>query len=250
MKISICDDDRQICEQLTAAIRRKFPSVKIETYLSGRELLFGSVKVSPDILLLDIRMPDEDGMAIARNLRDGGWDGVLIFVTGEEGRVFDAFDVRAFQFLVKPVSDERLFEVLCGAISEVERKRAFRSGGVRTGANGVRFIDVQTGGTHIRISLADILYAEVYDRKTIIHTLRDEIEYYGQLSDLANALGSAFFRVHRSYLIHFRYLERYNRETIRLTNGAEIPLSRRKYNDFVKAYLEYGKWMTSRAIGK
>ena len=78
----------------------------------------------PDILLLDIWMPEMSGMDVAKTLRDRDWRKILIFVTGEESQVFSSFDLHPFHFLVKPFADEKLSEVL----DEQARQRIEGSG--------------------------------------------------------------------------------------------------------------------------
>ena len=226
MLIAICDDDKELCCLLAEKVRELFPEADVAAYLSGEELI--SARPWPDILLLDIKMPGMDGMAAARALRDRGWNKVLLFVTGEEGQVFDAFDVHAFHFLVKPIREEKLKAVLTEAAAQV---RAVES-------PDRRWIRVQTGSTHIRIDLSEVLYAEVFSRKTIVHTLREDIGYYGQLSDLEKKVGEDFFRVHRSFLVHLKFVDRYDGTSVTV-RGSSLPLARRNYQGFVRSYMDY-----------
>ena len=173
-------------------------------------------------------------MDVAKILRDRDWRKILIFITGEEDQVFNSFDLQAFHFLVKPVADEKLKEVLDNARKELERY------GDISGKQD-KYIEIQSGSSHIRINLSQLLYAEVYDRKTILHMKKENIEYYGQLSALEELVGKNFYRIHRSYLVNMKYVERYDRTSVTLTGGDNIPISRREYEGFLKAYLEYSR---------
>ena len=104
MRIVICDDERRICAILAEKVGKFCSDADIITYTSGKNLL--EADELPDILLLDIKMPGIDGMEVARILRDKDWRKILIFITGEEGQVFNSFDLHAFHFLVKPVVDD------------------------------------------------------------------------------------------------------------------------------------------------
>ena len=120
MRIAICDDEVSVVEILEEKIKMLLPDAVIEKYLSGEELILSSCK--PDILFLDIQMPGKDGMETARILREDNKDMILIFVTAVEEYVFQAFDVGAFHYLVKPFSDEKLKEVLTKAVHIVKNR--------------------------------------------------------------------------------------------------------------------------------
>lgn len=124
----------------------------------------------PDILFLDIQMPGMDGMETARILRQKNERMVLIFVTAVEEYVFQAFDVAAFHYLVKPFSDEKFEEVVKRAVRSIENILKINRMKIHDGA--VRRKPYES-------VLKDIMYAEVYNRKVIIHTRDTNIEYYG-----------------------------------------------------------------------
>lgn len=230
MRIAICDDEKRICDLLFEKVKGFFPDAEVSQYTSGADLLRD--ETLPDILLLDIGMPEPDGMKVAEMLRDRGWRKILIFVTGEENQVFHSFDLHAFHFLVKPVSDEKLKSVLESAMEEL---------GVweKAAASQERYISIQSGTVHIQVRLSQLIFAEVYDRKTVIHMLNDSIEYYGQLSVLEKVVGKGFYRTHRSYLVNLGYVDRYDRTSLTLQSGDVIPIARREYEGFLKAYMEY-----------
>ncbi len=119
MQIAICDDDKSIGLILEEKIKKLLPDAVIEKYLSGDELIASGCE--PDILFLDIQMPGMDGMETARILRQKNERMVLIFVTAVEEYVFQAFDVAAFHYLVKPFSDEKFEEVVKRAVRSIER---------------------------------------------------------------------------------------------------------------------------------
>ena len=110
----------------------------------------------------NIQMPGMDGMETARILRQKNERMVLIFVTAVEEYVFQAFDVAAFHYLVKPFSDEKFEEVVKCAVRSIEKYSENQS--------DEKYMMVQSGGSHMKVFLKDIVYAEVYNRKVIIHT--------------------------------------------------------------------------------
>ena len=200
MRIAICDDEVSMVQILEEKIKKLLPDAVIDKYLSGDELIASGSK--PDILFLDIQMPGMDGMETAKVLRQDNENMILIFVTAAEEYVFQAFDVGAFHYLVKPFSDEKFKEVVTKAVHNIKRSSRLEK--------DEKYIMVQTAGSHIKIFLRDIVYAEVYNRKVIIHTRSTDIEYYGKLQELSDMAGTDFFRTHRAYLVHFKYVEKYD----------------------------------------
>lgn len=229
MKIAICDDNREIREQIAAALRGACPEDEIKLYENGVALL--GAKDVFDVLFLDIQMPGRDGMQAARALRERGADTAIIFITALPEYVFQAFDVGTFHYLVKPFSGEKLLEVYQKA---KEQRRAFQSKPEQRG------ILIQRGGVHTKVLFRDILYAEVFNRKVLLHTVNGEIEYYGKLSDLSAQAGQDFFRTHRAYLVHFKYVERYDASSVVLTGGQAL-MAKQNYSAFVREYLKYVK---------
>lgn len=232
MQIAVCDDEKEIRELLAEKIRTIFQEADVSIYPSGKALLMAERQ--PDILLLDIQMPCKDGMETARELRKKWKDTVLIFVTAIEDYVFQAFDVGAFHYLVKPVDDRKLTEVLKNARKQLEDNRQ------KVINKEVPNLIITTGGRHFIVKLEDIVYAEVYDRKIILHTLETDIEYYGKMKELEKKVGEEFYRSHRAYLVNFHYIRKYDATTIYLEKGKAL-MAKQNYQDFVKCYLRYNQ---------
>ena len=226
MKKAICDDEIEIGEQIKDLIRSQKTDCRIEFYSSGEELLASEVVF--DIIFLDIQMEGMDGLSTARQLRRKT-DALLIFITGIREAVFDAFDVSAFHYLLKPVDQEKFGEVFRRAVE------VYRAGRQEP-------LVIRTGGRSLTLERKDILYLESRGRKVEIHRKADPaeiIEIYANMDVLEEQLGEDFYRCHRGYLVNLAYIRDYDRESIGLRNGEIICLSRRKYDEFVKAYMHY-----------
>lgn len=234
MRIAICDDEKSVLEILAEKVNRYCPEAEVRCYFSGQELL--EAGDAPDILFLDIQMPGLDGMGTAKRFREKNKRTVLIFVTAVEDYVFQAFDVGAFHYLVKPFEEEKFASVLEGA---VERCRQSAEGSCAPKEREEeKHILILSSGNHVKIRLRDIVYAEVFNRKVVIHKMTEDIEYYGKLSELEKSAGEDFFRCHRSFLVNFRYVERYDGTMIMLERGT-VPIAKKNYPAFVKSYLRY-----------
>ncbi len=237
MNIVICDDEAAIREMLAEKILLRFPNANITESENGESLLLQEAE--PDILFLDIQMPGRNGMETARELRKKWKDTILIFITALEEYVFEAFDVGAFHYIVKPFTDEKFCDVIDKAVAELNRHEKSKS--------EEKYIMIDTQGSHIQIPIGEIVYAEVFNRKVMLHTTREQIEFYGKLSDLEKTLGEDFFRSHRAYLIHFKYVIKYTATTITMENG-EVLMAKANFSDFVKKYLKYNQRKGKQAL--
>lgn len=230
MKIGICDDEKNIRDLIGDKVRKQFPKAEVVFYVSGDELLLLDEPI--DILFLDIQMSGRNGMETAKELRKKDKNTIIIFVTALEEYVFQAFDVDAFHYIVKPIDDEKFTDVLGRAVDELITKEMYTQGPEE------KYLMINNGGVHIKVRIDDIVYAEVFNRKVVIHKLDETIEYYGKMSDLEALAGDSFFRPHRAYLINFKYVEKYDASTIYLEKGTAL-MAKQNYPVFVKKYMKY-----------
>lgn len=223
MRIAICDDETRGRERIRTLLDSEFSGAQTSEFDSGTKLI-EAVKggYQPDIVLLDIAMEGMNGMETAKKLRSLS-DVILIFVTGIKEQVFQAFDVGAFHYLMKPVDQEKLKSVLERAVKEVEKR-----------AGAPKFLLVKTAGAHRRVPVEDILYAENSGRKVILHTRIEKIEYYERMNHLEELLGEGFFRCHRGYLVALAAVSGYDNTSITLVSGDKVYLSKQKYAEFAK----------------
>ena len=123
MRIAICDDEVRGRERIRTLLEKEFSQAQRSEFDSGMKLLEAVEKgYQPDIVLLDIAMEGMNGMETAKRLRELS-DVILIFVTEVKEQVFQAFDVGAFHYLMKPVDEVKLTDVLKRAIQEVDKRQ-------------------------------------------------------------------------------------------------------------------------------
>lgn len=234
MKIAVCDDEKNIRELIRNKIYGDYPEADVISYESGEELLASDNIAAVDILFLDIQMKGRNGMETARALRAKNEGIILIFVTALAEYVFQAFDVGAFHYLVKPFENEKFREVLRKAVEQSYSRNLERSKGEET------YIMINNSGIHTKVELDSIVYAEVFNRKIVIHRLDSDIEYYGKMSELEHIVGEDFFRPHRAYLVNLKYVEKYDASTIYLEKGTAL-MAKQKFPEFVKRYMKYNQ---------
>lgn len=231
LSIAVCDDEIIECAGMAEKIRGTLEEMKVPCFLrqfnSGEELL--QSKEDFDIVFLDIMMDGLDGMKTAKRIRKKASCRLLVFISASRDYVFDAYDVEAFWYLVKPVEREKLKQVLKKAV-------------LKTEAASPDFILVNKGRQKQKIFLRDILYFEIMGRLIDIHKTGGISDYYGKISILEEELREkGFFRCHKSYLVQLKYVKGYNRQEAVLDNGEKIPVSKRRYEEFCKALLSYMK---------
>ena len=170
-------------------------------------------------------------MALARQIRERSAvaQPVIIFVTGYERYVFDAFDVGAFQYLLKPVDEEKFAQVFTRAAAQIGAGRE----------TPVRTLTLQSAGVSRTVPLDSIYYIESSNHKVVLRLKDGEFSCYAKIRDLEAELGDQFFRVHKGYLVNLVYVEGYSKTELTLTNGEKLLISKYKYPDFVKAYLRF-----------
>lgn len=227
IEIAIVDDEKIIREEIESLIRAERPGCGIDSYETGRALLFSGK--SYDIVFLDICLEEESGIAVAGKIREISENTVLIFVTGTKDYVFQAFDVSAFHYLLKPLDVEKFAEVFSRAVKEAVRRKKAEA----------EIFWVKTRKSTCPVQKSNIYYVESRGKKAEIHTDREVMELYASLNSLEADLGFGFYRSHRGYLVNMAHVSEYNHDSILLENGERVYLAKEKYQEFVKEYMRY-----------
>lgn len=226
-RIAVCEDEKYILEELhqkvETYIKQKQLIANVKTYMSGEDLLMD--KTAHDIVLLDMMLPGLSGIEVAKQLYHKC---CIIFITFYEKYALDAFDVDAVHYLIKPVSDDRLYLALDRAIDRLKQM------------DHKMLTLVKAGKTRI-INIHDILYCEVFNHQVIIHTMQDNYDYSGSLDMLENELDGGFFRCHRSYIINMRCVIGREEGVAIISSGDRILVSRRKQTEFMQKLLKFLK---------
>ena len=231
IRIGICDDEKYMSDKIRAMVSGFFRERNIEILIlqfsGGEELLEYDKQI--DILFLDIQMKGIDGVETAKKLRRRNFKGFLIFITVLKEMVFQSFEVQPYDYLVKPVEEqyfEKMMERLLASIKNAREENLL----------------VQKGYESRIVPIGDIVFCEIIDRKIYLHLVSSEVvDYYERIENLEKKLNHGFFRCHRSYLIHLKYLKGYKNGTAYMENGREIPVSRLRGKEFSNVILHYMK---------
>ncbi|MCI9162480.1 MAG: response regulator transcription factor [Lachnospiraceae bacterium] len=232
IKVAICDDEPFMAEEISGHLsgymkEKGITSYCVRVFFDGRSLLESGCDF--DMVFLDIRMEPTDGMETARMLRQQGSHSLLIFITILKECVFDAFEVEAYDYLVKPI-DAVHFRRTMDRATQFWEQRAAKS------------IIIQKGTSCEVVLLSDIVYCEVQGRKIYLHQKDGRIiDYYHKLSDFEEHVDGRFFKCHRSYLVNLDYVRGCNAGQVLLPQGDAIPVSRLRERDLARALLRHMK---------
>lgn len=233
IKIAICDDEISAIQNLESRINSFFNSIDIKysvsKFLDGETLLNSLIdrKEHFDIVFLDIRMNKMNGMDVAKTIRNSDQENVfIIFVTALKEYVFDAFDVRAINYLVKPVETQKLHTSLKRILADIIPSES-------------KFLILHKGGEVKKIPFCKIMYCEVVNHRVFIYEKENTHEYGGKIDDLEKELNDDFFRCHRSFIVNLKYVDRYKAGVAYMPSAEKIPIAARRQGEFMKALLSY-----------
>lgn len=227
IRIAICDDSLQgrelLQESLEYLLQENNLQAEINSYSSGQELLWEQNRY--DILFLDIKMPNINGIQTAEKYREWYEDTIIIFLTFYEDYVFDGYKVNAFRYLKKPIEQRKLREALQSAVSKLEKEYE------------IELWDED--GLHI-LRPQDIIYVETSGRNVIVRTVEEDYCVRMGITQFAENLnGTDFISPHQSYYVNMRYIKEFNKQEAIMTNGEKVKISCKKYAQFRDIYCEY-----------
>ena len=221
--IGICDGDTAVRVMLSEFISRYRKEtgceVRILSYDSGEKLL-RHYPFEMDLIFLEIPFARMTGIEIARRIRQVDPKVGIVFLTTLLNHVLEAYDVRADNYLIKPLRYPRFLQ-------EVEQARA------RRGKNRY-FLESSAYGVY-KIYTKSILYIETQGRNTQIHTEKSAIVSRKRMKEHEASLFEPYFiRCHAGYIVNLLFFEKLEGNEITLLTGERIPLSRHRREEVLK----------------
>ena len=233
--IAICDDSKQE-RQILAALFKRYQELhatplQIHIFQNGFSLLDAIDQGKRfDITILDILMPGENGIEIARNIRASGTDTEIIFLTSSPEYAVDSYEGKAQNYLLKPVTEEKFFASIDSILAELDEK------------DTASFIIYTTEKQYSRIRVSSLVYGEVTHRTITLHladqTMISAIMPFTEFLDILKAYPD-FIYPHRSYAVNMHYIQYVTKSDIILTDGQKIPLSRNNYTKISEQFLNF-----------
>lgn len=229
MRVAICDDENIQLSMTKASLERAYKSLDlvIDTYTSGAKLLNATDSIDYDLIILDIEMPEMNGIETAKKLRKIGEETAIVFLTSHVEYALEGYEVNALRYLTKPANTEKLSEIITYL---VEQKKKDKRVLLRNSE------DVEM------VCVADIYYMEAQDQMIRVVTDKGEYRNRYNLGDYERELSAeGFFRIHRGYLVNLGHVRRMSRREIVMEDGVSLPISRVKEAALKEALFHYVK---------
>lgn len=227
MRILIADDESPARQRLRRLLAEHVGGEVVGEAASGRETLDAVERVHPELVLLDIRMPEGDGLSVAHALRRLEVPPAVVFVTAHADRALAALEAGAAAYLVKPVIGERL-------AAAIERAgRVSRAQLSALGSTQARRTHLSTRiGRDIRlVPLAEVRYFQTVNKATIAVYNEGEVVVEESLNALEQEFGALFLRARRNLLVARSVARGLHRTgegyALELKSGERLPVSRR-----------------------
>ncbi len=230
IRIGIVDDDAASASLLEKYLHR-YEAEHGETFAltlfsDGAELL-KAYRPDFDILLLDVEMPELDGLSAAEQIRLVDPEVILIFITNAAQHAIRGYEVDALSYVLKPVSYFAFAEQVRKSLGRLHSRAAAS-------------VVLRIAGGFVRVSTEDIVFLESAKHRTIVHTLDGKHSVVGPLKDLEAVLeGQPFFRCNSGYLVNLRHVVAVQESSVLLVGGHDLLVSRARKKPFLAALTDY-----------
>ena len=224
--VILCEDEQAVCDALARDILACFEGmhvrITLRQFYDSRRLLEALPSLEVHVCFLDIDMPGLDGISLAQQLRERFPHVVVLFVSNREELVFQSFMASPLRFLRKNRFREELPEAVKAVLGKLEEER---------------HLELSSEGKEIWVPIHGILYVESFGRKQVVHLKDREIQVQRSMDYFCQTLeDSGFLRVHKSYLVNYRFIYAIRRQSVSLTNGEEIPMSKYRVGEVTALY--------------
>ncbi len=230
LTIAVCDDNRTEREQLNRLLDDcLYPlqvSFRIEAFQDSSSYLEACDNTIFDITFMDVYMNDLDGIETVRLARGKG-QRQFVFTTTSRDHAIEAFSLDAAHYLLKPLTVEAVGEALSRCLKRASEKTT-------------SYLNVKSQQGQVPVPTDNIIYIEVHNKLSVIHTGKNEFSTYSSLDTLYELLNEEeFMRAQRSFIVNMNYIEAFHYDHILLKGGKEIVLSRNKRAELKSKYQHF-----------
>ena len=228
-RVAVVDDCRTDAEFVQRILNRWAQERQIiiqpEVFASAESFLFRYAQDKDwDILLLDIEMGTMDGVTMAKRVRQDNEAVQIIFVTGYSDYIAEGYEVDALHYLMKPVNQDKLLQVLDRALEKRKQEE--------------RCLNLELSGEMVRIPFYEIRWLDVRQNYVTIHA-KSDYTVKRSLGDFEKELDTRFCRVGRGMILNLKYIQRVTKTEVRLSDGTMLPLPRGAYEPLNRAIISH-----------
>lgn len=229
MRIAVCDDNPKELERIKGCFCRIQGYDLVCSYFDSTSTVMEILKTenSPyDLYILDIEMPGMNGLKLAKSIREKDSRALFVFLTSYTRYMKDVFDVVTFDFIEKPISDEKLLQILERAATYLNITSQHFSFGYRASRYSLKY--------------DRILYIEKKGRQALIHTFEDVYKTNMTLEEIWKQLNpKAFVHIHSSYIINLYNLDRKDNEIAIMRNGEKLHITKGYRRELAMRHYEF-----------
>lgn len=236
IKIAICENDQKELSSLLSLIdeyraaTNVTPEIRCSSFLSGAQLIeIAEQGAEFDIVFFDILMPGMNGIDAAKELRQMGCGATIVFLSVSKDFALDAYSVKAYDYLLKPLARERLFSLLDEIINESSNQAK-------------QYIVLNRSSRLTKILFKKIKYIEVIQKRLYFH-INDgtTIETIGTISSVEETLltDPRFLKPHRSYIVNMDYIDTIHSKEICMLDQAKIPVPKAAFTNIKEKFINY-----------
>ena len=228
-RVAICDDCAKDAEFVQGILSKwaaeRQVDIQTESFPSAESFLFRYAEDKAwDILLLDIEMGTMDGVTMAKRVRQNNEAVQIVFITGYSDYIAEGYEVSALHYLMKPVNEMKLLEVLNRALEKRKQEE--------------RCLNLELSGEMVRIPFYEIRYLDVHQNYITIHC-KQEYTLKRSLSSIEKELDGRFCRVGRTMIVNLKFIQRVTKMDVHLSDGTILPLPRGAYEPLNRAIIKF-----------
>ena len=229
MRIAVCDDNPKELERIKGCFCRIQGYDLVCSYFDSTSTVMEILKTenSPyDLYILDIEMPGMNGLKLAKSISEKDSRALFVFLTSYTRYMKDVFDVVTFDFIEKPISDEKLLQILERAATYLNITSQHFSFGYRASRYSLKY--------------DRILYIEKKGRQALIHTFEDVYKTNMTLEEIWKQLNpKSFVHIHSSYIINLYNLDRKDNEIAIMRNGEKLHITKGYRRELAMRHYEF-----------
>lgn len=228
-RIAVCDDDvlylDNISDKVNLLFKKLSQPIYIDKFIDTEDLL-KAIKAGADykLIFLDILFPNSNGVDIAKKIKSISPHTYFIFLSTTSDYALESFDVAPIYYITKPEDDKKLEEAV---------KRFLCN-------NSINKITIKTSNNVVSLDIDSIIYFEIMGHNILMHTTDNKYNLKGTLKEIEDIIPTTnFARVHKSYIVNFKYITKIERYKITLHTDFTIPISKLKYSELQNQFIEY-----------